>query len=320
MTIKQKKTILVTGGAGYIGSATVKKLLDNGNFVIVVDNLSKGDKKLVDSRAKFYHLDLTNKEDLKNVFSSNKIDAIIHFAAYKSVEESMTNTSKYIDNISGTINLLNLMVEYNISKIVFSSTAAVYGNPNYLPIDELHSTIPINFYGFTKLECEKIIEWYSKIHGIKFVNLRYFNVAGDAGLNYFDKDARNVFPILMDSLVNNKTFAIFGNDYDTYDGTCVRDYIDINDLIEAHIQSLEITSNHTINLGTSHGISVLELVNCCQEISGKKIKCVMGKRRLGDSATIIASNNLAKKILDWEPKKKVEDMVKSTYNAYLKQK
>ena len=194
-------TILVTGGAGFIGSVAVKTLLSNGYSVVVVDNLSKGKKDLVDSKAKFYELDLV--DDLSKVFEENKIDAVIHFAAYKAVEESMENAVKYSSNITGTINLLNRMVEHNVKKIIFSSSAAVYGEEKGV-ISEDNETNPCNYYGFTKLECEKIIEWYGKVYGIGYVSLRYFNVAGDGGLKYMDPDAKNIFPIIMEVLVGKR--------------------------------------------------------------------------------------------------------------------
>ncbi|NQU98160.1 UDP-glucose 4-epimerase GalE [Candidatus Woesearchaeota archaeon] len=307
-------TILVTGGAGYIGSVAVKALLKKNYDVVVIDNLSKGLKKLVDSKAKFYELDLV--DDLSKVFEENKIDAVIHFAAYKAVEESMENAVKYSDNISGTINLLNCMVKYSVKKIIFSSSAAVYGEANGV-LSENHDTNPCNYYGFTKLECEKIIKWYSKVHGIGYVCLRYFNVAGDGGLRYLDPDAKNIFPIIMEVLVKKREkVVIFGKDYDTRDGTCVRDYIDINDLVDAHLLALDVDYNGIINLGTSKGASVKELVDWTSEVIGRQVPFEYGKRRAGDPAELIASNEKALKILNWKPKRTVKDMIKSTYDAY----
>ena len=223
--------ILVTGGAGYIGSVAVKTLIEKGHEVSVVDNLSKGKKELVSEKAKFFQKDLT--DNLDEVFNE-PYDAVIHFAAYKAVEESMNDAVKYSDNISGTINLLNYMVKNKVKKMIFSSTAAVYGDFDE-PLTEDCETNPVNFYGFSKLKCEEIIGWYNKIHGIEYTNLRYFNVAGDV-LGYVDPDAKNVFPIIME-VINGKRdrFCIFGDDYNTPDGTCLRDYIHIQDLVDAHV-------------------------------------------------------------------------------------
>jgi UDP-glucose 4-epimerase len=317
---KNKKTILVTGGAGYIGSAAAKALINQGHNVIVVDNLSKGLKRLVDKKAKFYKIDLTDKESLEKVFKNNKkVDAVIHFAAYKAVEESMENAVKYSDNIIGTINLLSLMAQYKVKKIIYSSTAAVYGEPKYNPIDEAHLTNPVNYYGFTKIESERIIEWYARIHKISYVILRYFNVAGDAGLDYIDPEAKNIFPIIMEVLFGKrKKLTIFGNDYDTRDGTCIRDYIDINDLIRAHLLALGLKENAIINLGSSNGVSVKELVDATEKVTNKKIPVEYGERRKGDAAALVASNEKAKKLLNWTPEKSIRDMLKSTYDAYKK--
>jgi UDP-glucose 4-epimerase len=262
--------ILVTGGAGYIGSACVHKLIKK-HEVVVVDNLSKGKKEFVDPKAEFYKLDLADRGALQKAFSK-KIDAVIHFAAYKAVEESMEDAVKYSDNITGTINLLDMMVKKGVRKIIFSSSAAVYGMPKKEIVDEDAETKPINYYGYTKLACEQIIGWYSNIHAIEHVNLRYFNVAGDSGLGYVDPDAKNIVPILMEVLSGKrKKLTVFGNDYKTRDGTCIRDYIDVNDLVDAHILALDVEGSHVINLGTSKGSSVLELINATEKVTKKKL-------------------------------------------------
>jgi len=318
---KAKKTILVTGGAGYIGSACVKALLKKGYSVVVVDNLSKGLKRLVDKKAKFYKADLVDNSALEKIFKANRFDAVIHIAAYKAVEESMENAVKYSDNITGTINILNQMVRHGVKKIIYSSSAAVYGEPKYNPIDEKHPTSPINYYGATKLESERIIEWYAKIHGISYAILRYFNVAGDAGLSYTDPEAKNVFPIIMEAIFGKRDkFMVFGKDYPTRDGTCIRDYVDINDLIRAHILALDVEENAIINLGTSNGVSVKELLDATFEVTGKKFVVEYGEKRKGDPPELFASNEKAKQILGWVPEKNVKDMIKSTYEAYRKNK
>ncbi len=309
--------ILVTGGAGYIGSTAVKSLLDKNHSVIVIDNLSKGKKSLVDKRAKFYKIDLVNKERLEKIFRQNKIEAVMHFSAYKAVEESMENAVKYSDNVTGMINLLNCMVKHNIKKIIFSSSAAVYGMINKKIIDESTPTAPINYYGYTKVIMEKTIEWYNKIHGINYIALRYFNVAGDGGLNYIDPEARNIFPIIMEVIKKKREkLTIFGKDYKTKDGTCIRDYIDINDLVDAHILALNTDYDGIINIGSGKGYSVKQLVDTFIQVHGKKFPYEFGPNRKGDPPILVASNKLAKRILGWKPKRSIKDMIRSTLNVY----
>ncbi len=311
-----KGTILVTGGAGYIGSACVKALIDGGYSVIVVDNLSKGLKSLVDNNAKFYEADLTDKTGLGKVFG-NRIDAVIHIAAYKAVAESMKNPEKYSDNIRGTLNLLDMMAKHGVKKLIYSSTAAVYGMPESDLINESHPTCPINYYGFTKLASEQLIGWYSVLHGIEYVSLRYFNVAGDYGLGYLDPEPLNVLPIIMEVIKRKRDrFMIFGNDYETRDGTCIRDYIDVSDLIMAHLLALDISGNHIINLGTSTGVSVKELVDAAVEVTGKELPYEYGPKREGDPAVLVASNEKAMQVLGWKPEKDIRDMIRSTFRAY----
>jgi len=304
----------VTGGAGYIGSAAVKELVKSYK-VIVVDNLSKGDRSLVHKDADFYEVDLTDCQALEQVFF-NDIDAVMHFAAHKAIGESMSNAVKYSDNILGTINLLNLMVKYKVPRIIHSSTAAVYGIPDNNPIIEGSDTKPINYYGYTKWVSENQIMWYSLVHGLSYVCLRYFNVAGDVGLGYIDPDAQNVFPILMEVISGKRDkFVIFGKDYDTPDGTCVRDYIDINDLISAHILAID-KGEGVINLGTSSGVSVKELLDTTIKITGQRIPWEYGKRRPGDCDILVASNLKAREVLDWKPQRSVKEMIESTFRAY----
>lgn len=311
--------VLVTGGAGYIGSAAVKILLNKGHEVVVADNLSKGIHKLVDERAKFYQGDLVDEQFVEKLFDANEFDVIMHFAGYKVVEESVQNPEKYCDNITSVLNILDRMVDKNVKKIIFSSSAAVYGNPEYMPMDENHPTKPMNFYGFTKLECEKIINLYSQNHGIIGVNLRYFNVVGDAGLSYLDPDPKNVLPLIIESLFKKRgKFMINGDDYDTSDGTCVRDYIDVNDLVEAHILALNLETSATINLGTAEGVSVLELVKTVEKVSGKKLSYFVGPRREGDPSEVFASNKLALALLGWKPKMSITNSIRSTLSVYDK--
>ena len=307
------KTILVTGGAGYIGSIAVNQLVEQYK-VIVIDNLSKGKKELINPKAIFYHIDLTDKEKLNNIFKEHKIDCIIHFASYKAVEESMSNAVKYSDNIIGTINLLNNMVKHKAPKIIFSSSAAVYGIPKTQIIDEQTELKPINYYGFTKKAIEEIIKYYHEIHNIQYISLRYFNVAGDV-LNYLDPEANNIFPIIMEVITGKRDkLKIFGDDYNTPDHTCIRDYIHVSDLVQAHIKAINTDYNGAINLGTGKGYSVLELVKAFQ--LKNPFKYEFAKRRKGDCEFLVASNQKAKEILKWTPKLTLKDMIDSTFKAY----
>ena len=311
------KNILITGGAGYIGSVIVKKLVNKDYNVVVVDNLSKGRKELVDDNAKFYELDILDRNKLDMLFKRYNFDVVIHMAAAKDAGESMINLNKYSDNLVGSINLIELADKYKVNKFIFSSSAAVYGSPLEKIITEEHPTNPINYYGFTKLQFENMLQWYSKQKDITTISLRYFNVAGDAGLNYVDPKASNVFPILSEVFFGKRDkFVIYGDNYDTKDGTCVRDYVHVSDIADAHILALNLDQSEIINLGTGKGTSVLELVNGFSDVTGIPINYKVGARRPGDPPYLVASNEKAKKLLNWEPKHNLEDMIKSTLNAY----
>lgn len=310
--------ILVTGGAGYIGSVAVRMLLDKGHEVCVIDNLVKGIKDNVDTRAKFYKFDLAH-DNFSSVFDENKFDSVIHFAAYKAVGESMENAPLYSDNIRGVTNVLDQMVRTDVKKIIFSSTAAVYGMPDASVLSEETPVNPINYYGFTKLTAERIMKWYNTVHGISYIALRYFNVAGNAFFDYVDPNAQNVMPIIMEVISGKRSeFTIFGDDYDTPDGTCIRDYIHVYDLVSAHILALEASHVGVINLGTSKGYSVKELVSAVERVTGESLPVKIGPRRAGDPACVLASNELASKILNWKPEKNMDDMIQSTYDSYKK--
>jgi len=318
---KKIKNILVTGGAGYIGSVAVKNLVEQGYKVIVVDSLFRGDSLLnyIKSVAKFYKIDIAKEKDkLEEMFKENNFDAIMHFAAYKSVEESMKNPEKYQDNIIGTENVLELMAKYNINKIIFSSSAAVY-NPSDHPLREDDQLDPLNVYGQTKLQCEQKIRDFCQKHKMIYANLRYFNVAGDGELGYVDPMPENVLPIIMETLIGKrKEFIIFGTDYASKDGTCVRDYIHVIDLVRAHILALAIEKSITVNLGTSKGYTVLELAKITEEITGKKLNYRFGPRRAGDPDALVASYQKAKEILNWEPEKDIREMIGSAFKVYEK--
>ena len=319
--------ILVTGGAGYIGSHCVLALLNKNYDVAIFDNLSTGHIETVDElkkygNVKFYKSDLLKPESLNDVFTSNKIEAVIHFAAFSQVGESVKNPQKYyINNVCGTINLLSAMLEHNVKKIVFSSTAATYGEPEYIPIDENHPQIPINPYGQSKLMIEKIMDDYSKAYDLKSVRLRYFNVAGaDAKSRigeWHDPETHLIPNILKSTFGNNKTFEMYGQDYDTKDGTCVRDYINIEDLAHAHILALEYLNNggktNYFNLGTNEGNTVKEVFNTCEKITQQKIPVNMMPRRDGDPAKLVADNTKIKEFLGWESQYTLDESIKTAY-------
>jgi UDP-glucose 4-epimerase len=307
--------ILVTGGAGYIGSACIKKLSEEGHNISVVDNLSSGRRELVPDSAKFFELDLA-KDDLSSLFE-NDVDAILHMAAYKDAGASMFNLPLYSENITGTVRLLDEAVKKGIKQIIYSSSALTYGDVKYTPIDEQHPTIPVNYYGFTKLKCEELIEWYAKRYNFQYVNLRYFNPIGDGGLKYIDPNAKNLTPLLMEVAAGKRDkIMVYGNDYPTVDGTCVRDYIDLNDLVEAHTLALDLKTSETINLGTAKGSSVIEMIGLTEKITGKKINYEIYARREGDPPILVAAYDKAKQILGWEPKTSIEDSLESVWKVY----
>ena len=318
--------ILVTGGAGYIGSHCVLKLLEKHFDIVVFDNLSTGHLKTIKDLKKYGHFefikgDLKNYNDINNVFKNHKIDAVFHFAAFSQVGESVINPQKYyINNVCGTINLLSAMIKYDVKKIVFSSTAATYGEPFYTPIDEKHPQNPINPYGQTKLIVEKIMDDYDKAYGLKSVRFRYFNVAGaDTKLRtgeWHDPET-HLIPNILKSTPDKK-FQIYGNDYNTKDGTCIRDYINVEDLVNAHILALDYLENggktNFFNLGTNEGNTVKEVFALCEKVTEKSIDVEICKRRKGDAIALVADNSKAKKILNWNPEKSLEYSIRTAYD------
>ena len=319
--------ILVTGGAGYIGSHCALALLEQGYDVLIFDNLSTGHIETIDKLKQYGNLtfikgDLLNKNELKNLFDNFNIDAVIHFAAFSQVGESVKNPQKYYENnVCGTINLLSAMIEHNVKKIVFSSTAATYGEPIYIPIDEKHPQKPINPYGHTKLMIENIMDDYDKAYNLKSVRLRYFNVAGadsQAIVGEWHEPETHLIPNILKSTVDSdKEFEMYGDDYDTKDGTCVRDYINIEDLVDAHLLALKYLNNggatNYFNLGTKDGNTVKEVFNLCEKVTNKNIKVKQMPRREGDPASLIANNTKAKEILGWTPKRNLEYSIKTAY-------
>ena len=317
--------ILVTGGAGYIGSHLVMALLEKGEDVIVFDSLELGHAETIETLKKYGNLkfvkgNLKNLDEIRGAFLVNKIDSVVHFAAYSQVAESVKNPQKYYyNNVYGTLNLLNAMLEFGVKKIVFSSTAATYGEPVYTPIDEKHPQHPINPYGNSKLMVEKIMDDYDKAYGLKSVRLRYFNVAGadsKARIGEWHEPETHLIPNVLKAK-EDKVFKMFGTDYDTIDGTCVRDYINVEDLAQAHIKALEYLNDggetNFFNLGTTEGNSVKEVFTACEEVKGASIPLEICPRRGGDPAILVADNKKAKEVLGWVPQHDLTDCIKSAY-------
>lgn len=303
--------VLVLGGAGYIGSHTVYELIDNGAEVVVIDNLETGFREAVHPNAKLYIGDLRDRGFLDSVFEKEKdIDAVIHFAANSQVSESMKNPLKYYDNnLCGTKILLDALTAHGIDKIVFSSTAATYGEPERVPILETDKTEPTNTYGETKLSMEKMFHWVDRAHGLKYVSLRYFNACGahESGMiGEAHNPETHLIPLIL-QVPNGKreAISIFGTDYDTKDGTCIRDYIHVTDLAQAHILAVKYLMNggesDIFNLGNGVGFTVREVIETAKRVTGKPIKVVEEGRRAGDPAVLIASSEKAKRILGWNP-------------------
>ncbi len=316
--------VLVLGGAGYIGSHTVYELINEGFDVVVIDSLETGYKQAIHKQARFYEGDLRNKEFLNGVFKQEKgIDGIIHFAANSLVGESMTDPLKYYDNnLLGTKILLEAMLENNIEKIVFSSTAATYGEPKNIPIFEDDPTEPTNTYGETKLAMEKMFKWVSNAHNLNYVSLRYFNACGayyDGSIGEAHNPETHLIPIILQ--VANGTreqINIFGDDYDTKDGTCIRDYIHVTDLAQAHILAMKYLinggDNNIFNLGNGVGVTVKEVIKAAEKVTGKNIKSVISERRAGDPKALVASSEKAKTVLGWNPKlNNIEDIISSAW-------
>lgn len=296
--------IFLTGGAGYIGSVCTEQLLDEGHEVAVFDNLSEGHRRAIDPRAKFIEGDLVHRAQIEAALSSCRADAVMHFAANALVGESMHNPSKYFrNNIANGLNLLDAMIAAGVRRMVFSSTCAIFGPPDRLPIDETASPRPISPYGESKLTFERILRWYDEIYGVKFVCLRYFNAAG--ATEKFGEDHRpetHLIPAVLNAALGQKpNVEIYGTDYETPDGTCIRDYIHIVDLASAHIAALGATASGFYNLGTGGGSSVREVIAACRKITGRKIDTIEKARRPGDPARLIASSEKIKNELGWRP-------------------
>ena len=310
--------IFIAGGAGYIGSGCAEYLLNEGHEITIFDSLITGHKDAVDSRAEFIKGELANRDLVFDVIKSGKFDGIMHFAAFSLVGESMINPGKYfMNNNAHGLNLLDAAVAGNVKSFVFSSTAATFGIPSEMPITENASQLPINPYGESKLIFEKMLSWYNKIHGLKYTALRYFNAAG-ATKNFGEDHSpeTHLIPLILQVAQGKRdSIKIFGDDYNTPDGTCLRDYIHITDLAQAHMLALDAPRSGHYNLGNGNGYSVKEIIEVAREVTGHKIPAVIEARRPGDPARLVADSTLAKNELGWTPKfDKVEDVVSSAWN------
>jgi len=316
-------SILVCGGAGYIGSHTVKALVDQGRSVVVFDNLSKGHKNAVPSSVRLYEGDLRDKEALEKVFRNEEIEAVIDFAADSLVGESVHEPHKYYNNnLYGTLTLLEVMKAYDVKFIVFSSTAATYGEPERIPIEESDKTEPTNPYGETKLAVEKLLKWSDRAYGLKYTALRYFNAAGAHESGQIGEDhtpESHLIPIVLQvALGKREKIMVFGDDYETPDGTCVRDYIHVMDLADAHIKAVDRLlsggDSDIFNLGNGTGFSVKEIIEISRQVTGHIIPVEIAPRRAGDPATLIASSDKAQKVLGWELKyTEVKDIIETAW-------
>lgn len=321
MTIR----VLVVGGAGYIGSHVARAFLDRNDSVTVFDNLSSGVRENLFKDADFVQGDILDFPKIKSTMAQG-FDAVVHLAAFKAAGESMTNPEKYsVNNICGAVNLLNAASETGVTNIVFSSSAAVYGAPHYVPLDERHPTEPINYYGFTKLEIERLLSWYERLRGIRFAALRYFNAAGydiNGRIKGLEKNPQNLLPVVMEAAAEMRgRIAIFGDDYETEDGTGVRDYVHVSDLADAHLLACDFIRDSgaslTVNLGSEKGISVKAMVDTARRITGRAIPADVVGRRDGDPATLIASSEKASNVLAWKATRSdCETLVSSTWNVY----
>ena len=316
--------VLVCGGAGYIGSHTVRQLLAEGEEVIIADNLSTGHRAVINPAVKFYQCDIRDKTALIKIFAENKIEAVFHFAAFIEAGESVKLPLKYFNNnVYGMQILLEAMTECGVDKIIFSSSAAVYGEPERIPIDENDATVPVNPYGDSKLIMEKIIQRVSAAQGVRYVSLRYFNASGaieDGSIGEDHHPESHLIPLILQVPLGKRDhITIFGTDYPTPDGTCIRDYIHVVDLANAHICALNYLrgggESNFFNLGSGKGFSVKEIIDAAEKVTGQKIKKELGARRAGDPARLIASSDKARKILNWTPQfDDVEKIIATAWN------
>ena len=317
-------TILVLGGAGYIGSHTVYALIEKGVDVVVIDNLETGHIEAVHEKARFYKGDIRDRAFVDSVLDKEKIDAVIHFAANSLVGESMVNPLKYYDNnVNGTKVLLQSMVAHGLDKIVFSSTAATYGEPEKVPILETDRTEPTNTYGETKLAMEKMFKWTDRAHGLKYVSVRYFNACGahvSGKIGEAHSPETHLIPLILQVPLGQREYiSIFGDDYDTSDGTCIRDYIHVTDLAQAHILAVDYlmkgNESNIFNLGNGVGFTVKEVIDTARKVTGHEIPARIAERRAGDPARLIASSDKARQVLLWKPEHAdLEEIISTAWN------
>ena len=316
-------SILVLGGAGYIGSHTVDELVNQGYDTVVIDNLCLGHRQAVNKKARFYEGDIRDKAFMQSVFEKEDIEGVVHFAAFSQVGESVEKPLKYFDdNVAGTITLLEVMHEFNVKHIVFSSTAATYGEPEKMPILEEFPTIPKNPYGESKLMMEKMMKWCDEAYGMKYVALRYFNVAGakpDGSIGEDHRPETHLVPIILQvALGQRESLSIYGDDYPTEDGTCIRDYVQVCDLAKAHILALDYLlkggKSDVFNLGSEKGFTVKEMLEAARRVTGKEIPAKIAPRRAGDPATLVASPAKVERVLGWKPEyKDIESIIETAW-------
>lgn len=314
--------ILVTGGAGYIGGVCVEKLIASGREVVIVDSLETGHRENINKKAIFYHGRVGDKDLMNKVFAEHEIEIVFHFAGLIQVGESVKNPDKYFDNnlVQG-ISLLDSMRKNKVLKIVFSSTAAVYGTPKRIPIKETDIKKPINPYGEAKWMFEQVLKRYHLAYGLKYHAFRYFNAAGATAKNKENHEPEtHLIPLVMQAAQGKReAIYIFGNDYDTPDGTCIRDYVHVSDIVEAHLLSLKYLDKYpaeSFNLGNGNGYSVREVIETVKKVSGKNFKVIESERREGDPARLVASSEKAKKVLGWQPKyPELEEIVRSAWEV-----
>jgi UDP-glucose 4-epimerase len=318
--------ILIVGGAGYIGSHVNKMLTEKGYKTIVLDNLSYGHEEFT-KWGKFYTYDLKNPDDIRKVFVENDITTVMHFSSYIDVGESVTNPQKYYqNNVVNTLNLLNVMIEFDVKKFIFSSTCATYGIPQKIPLTEDHPQDPINPYGWTKLMVERILKDYDNAYGLKSIILRYFNASGadeSADIGEWHHPETHLIPLILDAALGKRDdIKIYGTDYDTPDKTCIRDYIHVNDLADAHIKALNYLEKENVsnsfNLGNGKGFSVKEVIDSVKKVTGKDFKVTESERRAGDPPILIGSSKKAQEILNWYPKYDIDDIVETAWAWHKK--
>lgn len=319
-------SILVLGGAGYIGSHTVYELIDQGHDVVIIDNLQTGFKRLIHPDARFYQGDLRDKDFMNEVFEKENIDGVIHFTANSLVGVSTKEPLEYYDNnLYGTMALLDTMRKHDVKHIVFSSTAATYGEPEKIPILESSPTSPTNPYGETKLAMEKMMKWCSQAYGMSYVALRYFNACGahpNGKIGELHNPETHLIPLVLQvPLKKRNAISVFGTDYPTVDGTCIRDYIHVCDLADAHVKAIQYlmdgNPSEIINLGNGEGYSVFEIIKAAEDVTHQPIPTILCDRRAGDPAKLVACNQKAQEVLGWKPKyTDIKEIINTAWNFY----